>query len=178
MNLNTKHVLAGLATTGVLAGAVAGGGVAFASAGSARTPAATAAATAAQPAPGWCYGGPGGMHGVWSGQQPVVTAAADYLGVSQSQLLSQLQSGKSLADVAKTQGKSVSGLKDAILAAMTSRINASARLSAAQKAAMISEVKSHLDAIVNGTYPSGTGMHWMHSPMRDAGSPAGWMYGV
>jgi hypothetical protein len=175
MNMNRKHVLAGLAATGVLTGAVAGGGVAFASA---RTPAAPAATAAAQPAPGWCGGGLGGMHGVRSGQQTAATAAAGYLGVSQSDLLSQLQSGKSLADVAKTQGKPVSGLKDAILAAMTSRINASTGLSTAQKAETISEVRSHLDAIVNGTYPSGTGPGWTHSPMRDAGSPAGWRYGV
>jgi hypothetical protein len=170
MNRNRKHVLAGLAATGVLAGAVAGGGVALASA---RTPATTAttattaAATAAQPAFGWCDG-PGGMHGVRYGQQAVLTAAADYLGVSQTQLVSQLQAGKSLADVATAQGKSVAGLKDAILAAMTSRINASTGLSTAQKAERISEVKSHLDAIVNGIYPVGAGGYRMHSPMWDA----------
>lgn len=175
MNMNYKHVLAGLAATGVLAGAVAGGGVAFASA---RTPAATTAAAAVQPAPGWCGQGPGGMHGVRSGQQTVLAAAADYLGVSQAQLVSQLQSGKSLADVATAQGKSVTGLKDAVLADMTSRINASAGLSTAQKADMISQVKSHLDAIVNRTYHIGAGMHWRHSPMRDTGAPAGWMYGA
>ena len=172
MNVSRKRVLAGLAATGVLAGAVAGGGVALASTGSARTPAAT---TAAQPASGWCDGGLGDMRGMWSGQQPVLTAAAGYLGVSQSQLVSQLQAGKSLADVAKAQGKSVTGLENAILAAMTSRINASTGLSAAQKTAMISEAKSHLDAIVNGTHPSGAGMRWMHSPMRDADSPMGGM---
>ncbi len=110
-----------------------------------------------------------------AGQQPVLTAAANYLGVSQTQLLSQLQSGKSLADA---QGKSVAGLKDAILAAMTSRINASTRLSAAQKTEMISEVKSNLDVIVNRTHSVGAGPGRRHSPMRDAGSPAGWMYGV
>jgi len=178
MSVNRKHVLAGLAVTGVLAGAVAGGGVALASAGSARTPAVT---TAAQPASGWCDGGPGDMHGMWSGQQPVLTAAAGYLGVSQSQLLSQLRAGKSLADVAKAQDKSVTGLKNAILTAMTSSINASTRLSAAQKTAMINEVKSHLDAIVTRTYPSGpsgAGMHWMHSPTGDAGSPMGGMHGM
>jgi hypothetical protein len=175
MSVNRKHVLAGLAVTGVLAGAVAGGGVALASAGSARTPAVT---TAAQPASGWCDGGPGDMHGMWSGQQPVLTAAAGYLGVSQSQLISQLQAGKSLADVAKAQDKSVTGLKNAILTAMTSSINASTRLSAAQKTAMINEVKSHLDAMVTRTYPSGAGMGRMHSPAGDAGSPMGEMYGM
>jgi hypothetical protein len=177
MNVNRKHVLAGLAATGVLAGAVAGGGVALASS---RTPAATtptAAATAAQPAAGWCDG-PGGMHGMGYGQQAGLTAAADYLGLSQAQLVSQLQAGKSLADVATARNKSVAGLKDAILAAMTSRINASTGLSAAQKAERISEVKSHLDAMVNGTYPVGAGGYQMHSPRWNSGQPAGWMNGM
>lgn len=174
MNVNRKHVLAGLAATGILAGAVAGGGVAFASS---RTPAATAATTATPPAAGWCDG-PGGMRGMGYGQQAVLAAAAEYLGVSQTQLVSQLQAGKSLADVATARHKSVTGLKNAILAAMTSRINASTGLSTAQKAERISEVKSHLDAMVNGTYPAGAGGYRMHSPMRDAGQPIGWTGGM
>ncbi len=168
MNLNRKRVLAGVAATGIVAGALAGGSAALASTGPDQTPATT---TAAQPASGWCDGGLGHMGGMRSGQQPVLTAAADYLGLSQAQLQSQLQSGKSLADVASAQGKPVSGLKDAILAAMTSQINASTRLSAAQKTAMISEVKSHLDTIVNTTHPYGTGMHQMGSPWRISAYP-------
>ena len=164
MNLNRKRALAGMAATGIVAGALAGGGIALASTGSNQAPATT---TAAQPASGWCADGLGHMGGMRYGQQPVMSAAASYLGLSQAQLQTQLQSGKSLADVATAQGKTVSGLKDAILAAMTSWINASTRLSAAQKAAMISEVKSHLDEIVNRTHPDGAGMHWMRSPMGD-----------
>lgn len=176
MNLNRKRVLAGLAVTGVLAGGLAYGGVALASTGGGGSPATT---TATQPASGWCDGGPGHMGGMWSGQQPVMKAAADYLGLSQAQLHSQLQSGKSLADVAAAQGKSVSGLKNAMLAAMTSRINASTRLSASQKAAMISEFKSHLDDMMTMTHPSGMGPHRMDSPMmQDAGMPMGGMHGM
>ena len=109
-----------------------------------------------------------GTYGMWSGQQRVMQAAAGYLGLSQAQLRVQLQSGKSLADVAKSQGKRVSGLKDTILAAMTSRINANTTLTADQKAAMLSHMSSHLGAIINmdmpgmgmsGTnWPSGMGM--------------------
>ncbi len=175
MNLNRKRVLAGLVATGVLAGGLAAGGVALASTGSAHSAATT---TATAPAYGRCDGDLGDMYGMWSGQQPAMKAAADYLGISQAQLRSQLQSGKSLADVAKAHGKSVSGLENAILAAMTNSINASTRLSAAQKAAMISEMKSHLDAMVNGTYHDGPGMHQMDSPMWDGGSPMGGMHGM
>lgn len=175
MNLNRKRALAGMAATGIVAGVLAGGGVALASTGSHQAP---ATATAAQPASGWCAGGLGHMGGMRSGQQPVISAAAGYLGLSQAQLQTQLQSGRSLADVARAQGKPVSGLKDAILAAMTSWINASTRLSVTQRTAMISEMKSHLDAMVNTTYADGAGMHWMGSPVADDDSPMGQMHGM
>ena len=56
----------------------------------------------------------------------------------------------------------MSGLKDAILAAMTSRINADTALTAQQKAAMISQVKSHLDTMINTDmdHLPGTGRAW------------------
>jgi hypothetical protein len=175
VNLNRKLILAGLAATGIAAGALSGGGVAFASTGPAH---ASATATTTAPASGWCGGGCGHMGGMWPGRQRIMKAAADYLGLSQAQLRSQLRSGKSLADVARAQRKPVSGLENAILAAITSWINASTRLSAAQKAAMISEVKSHLGAIVNMTCRPGMGAHQMGSPMRDADSPVSAMCGM
>jgi hypothetical protein len=179
MKLN-RRALAAVAATGVASGALAFGGVALATTGSGQSPApATATATAATPAPqptsGWCDGGPGGAglgYGMRAGQQ-VMKAAATYLGLSQDQLLSQLRSGKSLVAVTAAQGKSVSGLKNAILAAGTSQINASTTLSAAQKANLISELKNHLDAIVNATHPAGPGMHGMGRPEGGAG----WMTG-
>lgn len=176
MNLNRKRVLAGLAATGVLAGGLAYGGVALASTGGGGSPATTTAtAPATTPAAGWCDGD-GYMGGVRAGGQTVMTAAANYLGLTQTQLRDQLQAGKSLADVATAQGKSVSGLKDAILAAVTTRINASTGLTAAQKTALINEVKSHLDDIVNMTHPAGTGMHFRIG--EDAGFPMGGMHGM
>jgi hypothetical protein len=118
-----------------------------------------------------------GMSGMWSGQEPVMTAAADYLGLSPTQLQAQLRSGTSLAGIAEAQGKTISGLKNALLAAMTSRINAISALTAQQKAAMISEAKDHLDAMIN------TDMNMPHppmhtgSPMTGTGSPMGGMWG-
>ena len=69
----------------------------------------------------------------------------------------------------------MSGLKDAILAAMTSRINANTALTAQQKAAMISQVKSHLDTMINMDmdHVPGTGMGWH---MTGTGSPMGGMW--
>jgi hypothetical protein len=199
MKRNRRRVLTGLAATGVLSGALAGGGVALASTGSAHSTAATAtpsptATTKTAPASGKCDGGPGGMGGprgmggpggiggIWAGQS-AMKAAASYLGISQDKLLSQLRSGKSLAAVAKAEGKSVSGLESAMLAAATSEINASSGLSAAQKKEMISELKSHLNAIVTGTRPSGPGPGvgmggGMGVPAADAGSMMGGMQGM
>ena len=157
MKLTRKHVLTGLAAAGLTAGALTAGGVALASTGSAPTSAISASAT---PSYGPDTGVRGGMYGMWSGQQPVMTAAADYLGLSLTQLRTQLHAGTSLADIAQAQGKPVSGLKDAILAGMTSRINADTALTAQQRAAMISQVKSRLDTMINmdmGSHMTGTG---------------------
>jgi hypothetical protein len=146
MKLTKRRVVSGLAAGGLAAAALAGGGVALASTGAAPVPTTSASAG---PCLGGCTDHFGGMHGMWTGQQPVMKAAADYLGLSQAQLQAQLQSGKSLADIARAQGKPVSGLKDTILAAMTSRINASTALTADQRAAMLSHLNSRVDVMIN-----------------------------
>ena len=73
------------------------------------------------------------------------------------------------------QGKPVSGLKDAILAAMTSRINANTALTAQHKAAMINQVKSHLDTMIDMDmdHQPGTGTGWH---LTRTGSPRGSMW--
>jgi hypothetical protein len=156
MVLNRRRILTSIAAAGIAVGAPVGGGAAFASAASPAHSAVTATATA--PASvwrgdGWC------AKGKMSSQVP--KPVADYLGLSQAQVGSKLQSGKSLADVARAQGKPVSGLKSTILATVTSQVNASSKLSSAQKAKVIGEVKSHLDAIVNATCKHGMGSHHM-----------------
>ena len=172
MKLTRKHVVTGLAAAGLLTGALTAGGVALASTGSAPTSATSASAT---PSYGPGTGNCGGIYGMWSGQQPVMTAAADYLGLSLTQLRTQLHTGTSLADIAAAQGKPVSGLKDAILATMTSRINADTALTAQQRTAMINQVKSHLDTMINMDmdHLPGTGMG---SHMTETGSPMGGMW--
>ena len=165
MKLNRKRVVTGLVAAGLVAGALAGGGVALAATGATRAP---ATSTSAGPPYGYGMGAGhvGGMHGMWSGEQPGLAAAATYLGLTQTELRDQLQAGESLADVATAQGKTVSGLKDAILTAITSRINANTALTAGQKAAMLAQVKDHLDTMVNMTHPSGAGVGPMGSPMH------------
>jgi hypothetical protein len=172
MKLNRKRVVTGLAATGLVVGVLAAGGVALASTGATPTPAtSTSAGPSYGPGTGH-FSGMDGMHGMWSGQQPVMRAAADYLGLSLTQLHTQLQSGKSLADLAAAPGKTVSGLKDAILAAITSRINASTALTAEQKAVMLSHVKSHLDMMINMDMPHSPGAG-LGSHMTGTGPPMG-----
>jgi hypothetical protein len=134
MVLNRKRIMAAMAAIGIGLGALSGG-AAFASASQVHSPVATAGSCA-----DWAK--------ILPSNNPVTKATAGYLGLSQDRLRSELESGKSLADVAHAQGKPVSGLKDAMLAAVTSQINASSKLTAGQKAAAISDVKSHLDEIV------------------------------
>jgi hypothetical protein len=145
MMLNRKRIVAAMVATGIGLGALAGGATAFASASQVHSP---VAAAANAPASAWQGVSCADWGKILPSNNPVTKATAGYLGLGQDRLRSELESGKSLADVAHAQGKPVSGLKAAMLAAVTSQINASSKLSAGQKAAAISDVKSHLGAIV------------------------------
>jgi hypothetical protein len=104
-------------------------------------------------------GGPGG-HGHHGPFDPAAISA--YLGLTDAQLRTQLESGKSLADVAKAQGKTVSGLEDAIVAAATKDIDAAVaagKLTAAQETSMLADLKSHVDDMVTRTGPPPGGPH-------------------
>ena len=107
--------------------------------------------------------GPRGSH---------LSAAADYLGLTVPQVLQRLSGGKSLADVAKAQDKSVSGLKDAMLADAQKRFDQAVkdgRLTEAQAKEELSELKSRIDGIINGTL-RGPGRH---EEFRFRGGPPG-----
>ena len=96
-------------------------------------------------------------HGDMHAGGDVLAAAAGYLGLTEAQLRTQLESGKSLADVAKAQNKSVDGLKSAILKEVESKLDQAVKdghLTSAQRDQFLSEFKSHLDDLVNATPPS------------------------
>jgi len=83
-------------------------------------------------------------------------AAATYLGLTEAQLQSQLESGKSLAEVAKAQNKSVSGLEDALVKDVQGKLDQAVkdgRLTKAQEQQMLSGLKQHVDDLVNGKVP-------------------------
>jgi hypothetical protein len=115
------------------------------------------------------HGGPG----------PGAQAVADYLGLTTAELRAQLRAGKTLADVAKTQGKTVSGLEDVIVADATTHLDAAVaagKLTAAQEAAMLADLKAHVDDLVNhaGTGPGGPGGRGHHGPF-DLGAVTGYL---
>jgi|GEM_PF-977943 len=168
MKLNRKGVtwaIAGLALAGALVG---GAGIAVAATG---TPQPSPSSTSSVDPPYGHLGGMAGtgdmgdMAGMAFGENSAMAAAADYLGLSLTDLRAELRSGTSLADVAAAQGKSVSGLEDAMIAAMTSHLDANTTLTAEEKAAALAAMKSHLDAVVTATPSSGSGLGPMGAGM-------------
>jgi predicted XRE-type DNA-binding protein len=99
------------------------------------------------------FGGPGGPGFVKPFIGDGLTAAAKYLGLSESDLRSKLSNGQSLADVAKAQSKDVSGLQDAIVAAEKADLDkavADKKLTQSQADDALSTLKAHIDDLVNG----------------------------
>jgi hypothetical protein len=85
-------------------------------------------------------GGPGGF----GDHRGALDAAATYLGISDSDLFSQLRSGKTLAQIANaTSGKSASGLIDALVADAQQHFGGT----------VPSDLKQRITDLVNGTLP-------------------------
>jgi hypothetical protein len=94
--------------------------------------------------------GPGGRH-------DDLSAAATYLGLTESELRAKLQGGKTLAEVANaTDGRSADGLIDALVDAAKRNIAAevsSGRLTQSRADAILSSLKEHVTARVNSAGP-------------------------
>lgn len=82
--------------------------------------------------------------------------AATYLDLTPQSLMTQLRSGKTLAQVATDQNKSVSGLEGAIVDAFKTKLDAAVnahRMSSSQEANILSHVTTFVDAFVTGKFP-------------------------
>lgn len=105
------------------------------------------------PGPGLGHGPLGGPRG--PGPLRIgLAAAASYLGLSRADLAKQLQAGRSLAQVARAQGKSVAGLQTALLDAAKAQLDravASRRITTSQRDAILKRLQQRIGALVNGT---------------------------
>ena len=98
-------------------------------------------------------------HGLFGG----LDAAADYLGMTEAQLRTALDGGKTLAQVAKSKGKSVDGLVKALVADAKARLAEAVkdgRLTQAQSKAMQSGLEARIAEQVRSTRPARP----MHGP--------------
>ncbi len=179
----SKKLQTGMASVAVVGLAAAGAAVAANKlSGSKSSPqlaagsfvAANSSATAGT-AHGFGHGGPGRGH-------DDIAAAAAYLGITQDALLTQLQSGKTLAQVANaTSGKSAAGLIDAMVAAEQKELAAAVkagRLTQAQADQMTANLKAHETAEVNGTFRGGHGPGDHHGAHGDALAAAATYLGI
>jgi hypothetical protein len=78
----------------------------------------------------------------------LLAAAAGYLGVTRDQLRRELRAGRSLADVAAAQGKSVAGLKQAMLDAVRARLGERPRLSAERRERLLARAERLIERMV------------------------------
>lgn len=111
----------------------------------------------------------GGFHGHLHGPGDHLSAAADYLGLTVAQLQEKLADGQSLADVAEAQGKSVDGLEQAIIDEAEKQLDeavADGTLTEDQAKALLARLRSHLDDLVNGTFPRPRGGRPFGPPPR------------
>ena len=103
------------------------------------------------------FAGPGLRgHGPLGHHLGDLDAAADYLGLSEDQLRTELQGGKTLADVAKERGKSVDELVDALVAAAKKHLDdavADGRITKAQEDQILADLEQRITDRVNGKLP-------------------------
>jgi Arc/MetJ-type ribon-helix-helix transcriptional regulator len=81
-----------------------------------------------------------------------LSAAADYLGLSEAELRTKLNTGQALAEIAKARGKSVDGLKQAILDEAEKNLDQlveDGELTRAEADEMLTRLKSHIDDLVD-----------------------------
>jgi hypothetical protein len=118
-------------------------------------------------------GGPGFHRHFGPGHGPgdELAVAASYLGVSQSSLRSSLTAGKTLAQVAKSEGKSADGLVAALVKAEKQEwadAVKTGRMTAAERDAMLPGLEQRMTDLVNGA--GGPGRHGFGPPQPGGSS--------
>jgi uncharacterized protein YidB (DUF937 family) len=102
-------------------------------------------------------GGPGHFGGL--------DPAAAYLGLTEEQLRTELESGKTLAQVAQAHGKSITGLVDALVADVKKHVDAAVaagRLTQAQANELLNGLRDRITSRVNSREPDGPPLGFRH----------------
>ena len=133
------------------------------------------------------FGGPGHFRfhhgfgpGPFFGPGPVggpLADAAKYLGVSTAELIKDLRSGKTLAAIAKSKGKSVSGLESAMLAPIRSHLDSAVKgghMTKAQEQQALRMITKGIDGFVTHGFHFRIRMHdgWGDRSSGHRSSPA------
>lgn len=98
--------------------------------------------------------GPGLRHHHGPGPGAHLDAAATFLGLTQAELREQLRDGKSLAEIAKAEGRTVAALVDALVAAAETELAEaveSGRLTDAQRDRILEDLEERIAEGVNAT---------------------------
>ena len=114
------------------------------------------------------YGGPHLFGGL--------AAAAEYLGLGEEELRNRLADGKSLAEIAQAEGKSVDGLKQALLAETKQRVAGAVkdgRLTEQEAAELLERATERVDRLVEGTFDRHSDGMWGRRSLRGAPSSSG-----
>jgi hypothetical protein len=121
--------------------------------------------------------GPGGFGHVGPFGGDKLDAAASYLGLTEDQLRTKLESGKTLAQVAKDEGKTVDGLVQAMLKDANAKIDAAVadgKLTKSQGDELKGGLEQQITDLVNGSFRPGEhfrgGFHpWFGPGFRPGG---------
>jgi hypothetical protein len=109
----------------------------------------------------------GGLHGKAHAFGDHFSAAAEYLGLTVAELRERLEAGRSLADVAEAQGKSVGGLKQAILDEARKSLDEAVEeetLPREEADAVLERLEARVDDLVEGTFEGRRGRHFFGGP--------------
>ena len=99
-----------------------------------------------------------------------LSSAAEYLGLTEAELRAKLNDGQTLAQIANAQGKSVAGLKDAMLKATRAKLDqlvVDGKLTQAEADETYDRFQSHLDDLI----PHGMFRFRFHDENDGAGVP-------
>jgi uncharacterized coiled-coil protein SlyX len=117
--------------------------------------------------PGFGFGPGGPRLGLKLDKGGALDAAATALGLKLDDLLAKVRAGQSIADLAKSQNKSLDDVKAAMTAAVTKELDqavADKKLTSAQRDQMLTAFKDRLDALVARSGGPGAGPRGLGGP--------------